>query len=924
MNKESSGSALVMLLLFMALLSLLCFFLTQTLSLEKRTTLSLASSYEASEAAESGLNAALSQLSAATSNHPGFLVGETNLTSSDVPVLMIGTTNLTNSEQLTLLISGSDFSNSVDVNKNHSIAVQGTYDGPWTVMTNAEDHPVARYAYIMLDEQARLNPSLHQGFPRTDPIDWDQGVRVLPLTLSNALLLTSEEITKAFISSPITLEGWERIFYHHEFYDAKKIFLTTAAIALPDLIPASLPEGGKPKYNLNELATNSLYGATPSDRAVNIATIIDRNFPHFKERDPSLLGLPAAEQRRYLNRLAACIVDYISTETAPTLVNGGEPAGQSLTPLLTQTAERCRLLLRTSNSVTIENQYFVQVWNPYTKPIPAGGVATLSIQNRQRLLFEKAPPTPFEDYMQQGMMISPLRPNESAVITFPAVTQTWASSTNVPLHLHPHWEKGPEGNADVTRHQTFTFSWNGALVTMSRRPPIGPGLAQGGLEHDAASLSDFFNYWQCNFIPTEEDHAGHFRFVGDPRETYLSNYLWKSYSSAKSYVENTRWKGIMSDATPERLFSPTTTWIRRDFVPLNPPSGNKPSSLAMTPDQVPSPYNEARDAALAPLVLRKGAMNSIVELGNVNDPAQADDLGVAPLAGSSDDKSSVYASGGGRTLRIGQPEFSYWDTPEKRAINLLDLFTVSSTNNSSVTVIPRSPGQGNTSSVRPLGELAAGDAVPEASGAQRWSVQSVLDRASTGATPQYASAVELSKRSTTWRKGLININTAPHEVLTALFYGITPTSDTRFTNSTITAATAEELATFLEEHRPYEKLSDLYIITPFLANATTYTPSLSVNVPGENAAAVFDRAREEGFAKMISLCTVQSRAFRVYVIGQSLNAAGKPLGEALLEASVVLLPEKKESALEASSHEVGETEGGSLLVPVVQKREWLR
>ncbi len=182
---------------------------------------------------------------------------------------------------------------------------------------------------------------------------------------------------------------------------------------------------------------------------------------------------------------------------------------------------------------------------------------------------------------------------------------------------------------------------------------------------------------------------------------------------------------------------------------------------------------------------------------------------------------------------------------------------------------------------------------------------------------------ENETRATCWRQGLININTAPHEVLATLFYGITPTSDQRFTNSTITTATAEELSTFLEQHRPYEKLSDLAILTPLLANATTYTPSLSINVSGENPplAAVFDRAREEGFGKMISLCTVQSRAFRAYILGQSLTSSGKPVGEALLEASIVLLPSKNQHPIEGNSNK---DSSDALLIPVVQKREWLR
>ena len=49
--------------------------------------------------------------------------------------------------------------------------------------------------------------------------------------------------------------------------------------------------------------------------------------------------------------------------------------------------------------------------------------------------------------------------------------------------------------------------------------------------------------------------------------------------------------------------------------------------------------------------------------------------------------------------------------------------------------------------IRPLAELAAGDAVPGASGAQRLSVYLTLDDVSTGATTQCASAVDLCKGS---------------------------------------------------------------------------------------------------------------------------------------------------------------------------------
>lgn len=177
-----------------------------------------------------------------------------------------------------------------------------------------------------------------------------------------------------------------------------------------------------------------------------------------------------------------------------------------------------------------------------------------------------------------------------------------------------------------------------------------------------------------------------------------------------------------------------------------------------------------------------------------------------------------------------------------------------------------------------------------------------------------------TNHSTILRTGLINVNTAPHQVMTALFYGITPTSDRRFTNSQISSPIAEQLATFLEEHRPYEKLSDLAIITPFFVNANTYEPPLATNVTGDNPprAAVFDRAREEAFGKMISLCTVQSRAFRVYLLGQSLDPLGKPNGEAMMEATIALLPNDQDINTDTMSSSV------LTLTPMVNNMRWLQ
>lgn len=114
-------------------------------------------------------------------------------------------------------------------------------------------------------------------------------------------------------------------------------------------------------------------GFHPYARATNIAAVIDRNLPKFKQRDPSL----AANQGiLYLQRLSCSIVDYISGDPESTGATPDEPLGRNLVPYVTQVAERCVRKELTSNSVTIESRFYAEVWNPNTAAIPSGGIAS--------------------------------------------------------------------------------------------------------------------------------------------------------------------------------------------------------------------------------------------------------------------------------------------------------------------------------------------------------------------------------------------------------------------------------------------------------------------------------------------------------------------------------------------------------------------
>jgi hypothetical protein len=905
----TAGSAVVSVLVVLALLSMVLVGLLQGVRLERKSSSSFSRETESRFAAESAAAAAMARLSLCTSNAPSFVVGLFRGDSTEretAPALVLAATNLTRGEQLVPLFScdpkplasypriPEDYaehqvSNSLSTNPSFAVdlnapdliaptggsgtlsvgsgrllAPEGRYPALWQHVTDSSDRIVARYAYVLSDESSRLNPCIHGAQTRTNALDWDRGPGDLPLTNASGGLFSRDESQKLRMDAPVmpTEESFANAFANQERFLEKRHLLTRDPCLLPDVIPAGYPEGGLPKYNLNDLATNPAWGATPYDRAKNIAAVIDRNLPKFKQRDPSL---PATQGILYLNRLACSLVDYISPEVGPTGPSPAEPLGRDLVPYVTQVAEQCVRKELTSNSVTIESRFFAEVWNPTTSVIPAGGVASLTVANRARVLFGTAIAAPFRDYRGTSASLPAIRPNELLVIAFPPEEQTWTSPTAATSP--PFWKQGPLGNADDTLHQPFFLSWNGRTADRTRPAGISPSDQAGGLMHLEQQLSNSLPCWQCMTVPTgssksggdseevDADEAispGSYRAVGDPRQTILSAYLWQA---VKDYQGKTRWNGVNPAglSQPGSILDPMNTWTRRDRVPVNPVTGLRPASGNQAPDAIASSYDPARDAILAPSVIRKGPMNAIGELGNIYDSAQADDAGESPKAGGKG-RENVFCSGGGRTLRFGQPEFHTanpkydWDVPGKRSLDLIDLFTVKDTG--------RLPGA-----------------------------------ALSGTNPGIP--------------GRINVNTASHEVLTALFTGVSVTSDRRFTNSILGAVAADHLASLIEERRPFNRLSDLGFLTTNLVNAESYLPTLSRNAPGSSppAADVFDRAREEAFAKIIGHCSVQSRSFRIVAVGQALDPAGRPVSTSVMEGIIRLAPDAR-GKLVPSLHDI--------------------
>ncbi|NJK91603.1 MAG: four helix bundle protein [Blastochloris sp.] len=292
------------------------------------------------------------------------------------------------------------------------------YRIPLLDITDPENEFKGKFGYLVLDEQSRLNPSFHRSAPREQ---YAQTAMEMALGTGGSVLLNPVELA-AFLSAPILPSSpWAmgQYFSTADRAKARRHLFGYYNVPNLDVIPAGLTDAGKPKYNINELATNTLYGSTATLRAENIATLINNNLPNFKLRDPSLTSETAANQQRYLNRLAASIVDYIDTDSSITTVNGGEPAGRDLFPLVTTLAEHYSCGSETGSgpySTTVQSRIYVQLWNPYTSSVT--GSARIIVKNRMRVRYGTGIVTPFANYNPSAINNITLRPNEFVVVAF--------------------------------------------------------------------------------------------------------------------------------------------------------------------------------------------------------------------------------------------------------------------------------------------------------------------------------------------------------------------------------------------------------------------------------------------------------------------------------------------------------------------------
>ena len=296
-RRGNKAASLITTLLVIVVLRTVAVAFLQSTSLDRLTAKSAKNVLQAEFSARAGLESAISQLLAAAGTSNTFVTGSTNLSPSNAPVVVIGRTNLSDPQQIMPLVSivpellgaflqtewtnslsnlVADLAgtNSTDLNGRSRI-IQSTnisYRAPWVEISSSSGERIGRYAFVVLDEDARVNPLLHTGTgTMSDPLAWYSGPNDISLTNASASILTPDEQAGVLSIRDriLTPESLAHGFASRGDYERVKHLLTVQTNLTFDVIPAGLAQGGRPKvqyqYSRNECGSE-LDGARQSDR----------------------------------------------------------------------------------------------------------------------------------------------------------------------------------------------------------------------------------------------------------------------------------------------------------------------------------------------------------------------------------------------------------------------------------------------------------------------------------------------------------------------------------------------------------------------------------------------------------------------------------------------------------------------------------
>jgi hypothetical protein len=652
--------------------------------------------------------------------------------------------------------------------------------------------------------------------------------------------------------------------------------------------PKGYTNQGYTKFNLNNLATNS-----GSDPVATIAQVITSNLSiSFLDRAG---GLTNNNRFDYAKCVAANIVDYIDSDSAPSIQTGTNGyRGCEALPFVSEAA----ISIHWTNQIKtgprydeeIEVVHLVEFWNMFNKPFSGTVNFCMSNTFSGQFNFNEfnstktnfiVPSSPSKS-LTNPYVIANLLPNEYRVFASPPIRYKVPSSVGA----EPLWNKKaatnganvPLGRSGSTGSDNFSSGWTLSFNNVIYDQAINFEEIQNttGLKCEAFnSASGAPPRFKAHIPALRLDASPSLSSIygtGDNRMNFFMTNATTVNGPAVFNASGFDDRGSFGYRNKAWGLTYSGSTNRPDLW-LDGGHANSPLGLGPTPGGSESRVYDkngvvtAKFAAVlaqktpslaiqkeAPAYIADAPMTNIFELGRIFDPMQWQ----TALPESSPPTNILtstlpdYQQGGGNTLRIGRAEHARF------------AFTNMYSNS-----VPSIPNMGMSSAA--LLDLFC-----------------LTNGASVGGGPYSMGG------------GKINLNTAPAPVLRALAGGILLTNDPAQVpaNYTIPPAMAEAFAQGVMRFRskyPFLTPSHLSFIgtDPAWPNTNNWpTNSVFGNTnmialsaaPGNTFGSTTgisltgnDQAAEEWFSKIYALSSCQSHNFRIYVVAQlvATNSSGQ-------------------------------------------------
>jgi len=697
--------------------------------------------------------------------------------------------------------------------------------------TNTVPTPVMRIAFFTEDLSGLIDAERMCGATSRDT-----GTNPTEISMSNigpipGISFGTATNTRATYLSPSLLASNGGIATTNLRYFATGLRSWTNAI---QRIPRSIAIGTSKNYG-GAISGDGTKTIIDSNSTVStISTAISSNIPDFGARGGAM------SSGAYISNIAANIVDYVDSDSTPTVdtdPSNAIPTWRGVEAIAWPNEVFTRIHL--SNRVTVTPNYefevivknSIEVWNLSSINIVVNG-ADYSISNNLNIFLKcsnwygnmsnnTTGKTAINEVCTNASFTLP--PNSYGVLSAPSRNLKF----NVPIALAPGSGVGMTIHSTPNTNNSYKIFYKNKIIEATPAGRVTP-TSTNLLTSQSCLFANAVNFG------TSDDLGSTYNLsAGDPR-----GGLFVQKSAMDFELNETTPGGRNSHSSSSggaKIVDPKVNW----------PDGGHSSTIdtvsAPTTTTVPQGLQKQGNTNhWVQKINNSGKMTNIAELGNIFDPIQWGDPNnpfhprdTSAWMGLSNSATPFSGACGRITLRIGRPEH-----PRFAFTNL---------------------GAASDLPVPNMGQSAA----------------ALLDIFCT------TNAADDG--------GKININTAPRHVLAALAGGITLKSDLAKGGSEVPTNMVTAFTNGVVKFRgayPFYSPSQIAFISSNYATTNGWTNDW-------NRSAVFstntgcgltgiselnDQGMEEWFSKIYGLSSVQSRNFRVYVYAQMVNSNNVPYG----------------------------------------------